>query len=99
MNAMRTKEVFGILVLFLCIMNLTSCDDDIPQDKIDIIKMFVSAETGTYQPWGASEPVEGMLIKEENESEYKALGFQGIEGLECEKGYEYLIIFHAFKIQ
>lgn len=48
MNAMRTKEVFGILVLFLCIMNLAGCDGDEPQDKIDIIKMFVSAETGIY---------------------------------------------------
>ena len=49
---MKTKKLFGILSL-LIIIGVTSCNSDTPQDNVENIKMKVSSEIGTYQPWGS----------------------------------------------
>lgn len=90
---MITKQFFGILLVLLATLGLSACDDDNePQDKVETIKMLISAETSTYQPWGSEGPVDCMLVKEEHESEYKTLGFQGISDFDYEKGYEYTLL-------
>lgn len=90
---MKTKHLFGVLLL-LCSISLASClsDDDEPKNKVQTVKMYVSSQTGTYQPWGASELVECMLIKEENQTEYINIGLSGISGFNYEKGYEYSLL-------
>ncbi len=91
---MKTKMTIGILSLF-CAIGLTGClnDDRNPADKVEYVKMFVSAETGFYRPWGASGPVECMMVKEEKELvEPYHMPFDGIRGFVYEKGYEYLLL-------
>lgn len=65
------------------------CDKDELTDKVETIKMYVSAETGTYTPWGSETPVECMLVKEDGRPEYSNLAFGGIEGFEYVHGHEY----------
>lgn len=89
---MKTKGLFGILLLFLCAINLVSCDDEDLHDKVTQVKMFVSGEKGMYQPLGAPAPIDCMLVKEEGEDEYRPLGFSGIAGFEYEKGYMYELL-------
>lgn len=86
---MERKNLMGILLLFFCALNFTSCSEDEPQDKVEIVKMYVSGSTGVHQPWGAPTPVECMLVKEEKEESYHPLDFGSIAGFEYEKGYEY----------
>ncbi len=62
---MKTKNLFGILILFLLTFSFISCDKDDLTDKVEIVKMYVSAETDTYTPWGSETPIECMLVKEE----------------------------------
>lgn len=60
-------------------------------DKVEIIKMYVSAETETYTPWGSDTPVECMLVKEERNSNYSKLPLNGVEGFVYKKGFEYTL--------
>lgn len=47
---MKTKNLFGISILFLLTFTFISCDKDDLTDKVEIVKMYVSAETDTYTP-------------------------------------------------
>lgn len=38
-------------MLFLFAFTFISCDKDDMTDKVETIKMYVSAETDTYIPW------------------------------------------------
>ena len=90
---MKTKKLFGTLLLFLSALCFAGClNNDDSQDKVETIKMFVSAEMSMYQPWGASDPIECMLVKEEKENDYKTLDFLGITEFEYEEGYEYKLL-------
>lgn len=82
---MKTKNLFGILMLFLFTFAFISCDKDDMTDKVETIKMYVSAETDTYIPWGGVTPVECMLVKEEGDSSYSKLRLNGIEGFVLRK--------------
>lgn len=88
---MKTKNLFGILMLFLFTFTFISCDKDDLTDKVETIKMYVSAETETYTPWGSDTPVECMLVKEEGNSSYSKLHLDGIEGFVYKKGFEYTL--------
>lgn len=90
---MKTKMMIGILSLFCAIGSMGCNDNRNSADKVEGVKMYVSAETGSYLPWGASEPVECMMVKEELELvEPYYMPFDGIRGFEYEKGYEYLLL-------
>ena len=41
---MKTKEILGILMLFLCTFSFISCDDDKEQDIVRL---------GQYKIWGS----------------------------------------------
>ena len=88
---MKTKRLLGLLLLILSITGFVACSDDEPQDKVETVKMLISDKTGTYQPWGSDSPIDCMLVKEESESDYKTLDFQGITDFVYEKGYEYAL--------
>lgn len=88
---MKTKNLFGILMLFLFTFAFISCDKDDMTDKVETIKMYVSAETDTYIPWGGVTPVECMLVKEEGDSSYSKLRLNGIEGFVYKKVFEYTL--------
>lgn len=79
----------SIAIAALASLVLFGCNKDNPADKVETIMMYVSAETGTYQPWGSDTSFECMLVKEENESEYHPLPYGGIEGFDYVKGHEY----------
>lgn len=54
--------------------------------------MSVSAETGTYIPWGSDTPVECMLVmSEDNPGVWEPLAFGRIEGFTYEGGHEYYL--------
>lgn len=89
---MKTKNLSGIFVLFLCTLSLIGCHEkDEFKDKVETIRMYVSSETSTYVPWGSDQPVECMLVKEEGRPEYSKLSFKGITGFTYEQGHEYVL--------
>lgn len=89
---MKIKTLTGLLLLFLCSISIASCKkEDVLTDKIKIIQMYVSNETDSYTPWGSENPVECMLVKEENMSEYSKVAMNGILGFNYEKGHEYVL--------
>lgn len=88
---MKTKNLLGILVLFLFTLSFSSCDKDNLTDKVETILMYVSAKTDTYTPWDSDTPIECMLVKEEGSTNYSKLPFNGIEGFTYKKGVEYTL--------
>lgn len=88
---MKTNHLLGMLMLFLFSFNFVSCDNEDLTDKVETIKMYVSAETDTYVPWGSDTPVECMLVKEEGSSSFSKLAFNAIAGFTYEKGNEYTL--------
>ena len=44
-----TKCIKAALLMLISVL-WVGCDKDEPIDKVEIIKMYVSAETGTYTP-------------------------------------------------
>lgn len=89
---MKTTCLSGIFLLYLCLISFASCNNDELEDRVETIKLFVSAETSSYIPSGSSLPIGCLLVKEENDSEYKKLDFSGITGFEYEHGYEYELL-------
>ncbi len=85
---MMTKYINAALLALISVI-WVSCNKDELTDKVETIKMFVSAETGTYRPWGSETPVECMFVKEESKSEYSHLAFGGIKGFDYVHGHEY----------
>lgn len=49
---MNMNKLF-IPLLLVTVFLAVSCSDDEPKDVVNEIKMSVSAETGTYIPWGS----------------------------------------------
>lgn len=88
-----TRCIKVALLVLVCI--IVGCDKEEPSDKLDlsdkveIINMYVSAETGTYKPAGSETYVECMLVKEEGELGYSNLPFGSIEGFDYVRGHEY----------
>lgn len=85
---MMAKCIKAALLMLISVL-WVGCDKDEPIDKVEIIKMYVSAETGTYTPWGSEVPVECMLVKEDGDLEYSHLAFGGIQGFDYVRGHEY----------
>lgn len=83
-----------IVISFLLITTFlaVSCSNDEPKDVVHEIKMSVSAETGTYIPWGSDTPVECMLVmSEDNPGVWEPLAFGRIDGFTYESGHEYYL--------
>ncbi|WP_455587022.1 DUF4377 domain-containing protein [Bacteroides sp.] len=87
---MKTKHLFGILLLFLCTVSLVSCqNDDEPQDKVETMEAHISAITCIGGILLSNDLIEGMLVKVGNESDYHFFNFNEISGFTYQRGYEY----------
>lgn len=87
---MKTTPLFGILLLFLCTINLTAClNDDEPQDSVENMEAHVSAVTCISGSLFGNYPIEGMLVKVDNESDYQYFDFNEISGFTYQRGCEY----------
>lgn len=92
---MKTKNLFGILGLFLCASCFMSClEEDGEGRKITDYKEYVLTVASKMKPgviWseGRDYLKEVYPVKKENAEEWEALG--GIGGFEFEEGYEYRI--------
>lgn len=87
---MRTRHLFGILLLFLYSISLTSClNDDEPKDKVETMNAHVSAITFVNGTLFGSYPIEGMLVKVDGESDYQYFNFNEISGFTYQRGYVY----------
>lgn len=92
---MKTIHLLTLLLLFFWLFSLPSCLAEYGNehtDKVETEKLYVSPQTGTYQPWGASKPSACMLVREEKESEYTKFHFSEIAGFTYEKGYAYELL-------
>lgn len=82
---MNMNKLF-IPLLLVTVFLAVSCSDDEPKDVVNEIKMSVSAETGTYIPWGSDTSVECMLVmSEDNPGVWEPLGFNSIKWFTYEK--------------
>ncbi len=79
------KIIYILCMITLCI----GCQEDKPKDWSEIVILYVSAETGTYNPWGIDEVLEGMKIRESQTDTWNVVHFKTIEGFSYEKGYSY----------
>lgn len=92
---MKTKNLFGILMLFLLTFNFISCDkEDEDGRKITDYKEYVLTVASEMKPgviWseGNNFLKEVYVVKKENAEDWEAMGY--IDGFEFEKGYEYKI--------
>ena len=83
------------LTLTFVLVAVSSCSsDDGQKDVIQIIKMQVSDQTSYYTPFMAPDSVkyEGMLVKEQYETQYWVTGIDTIYGFKYQKGYEYELL-------
>lgn len=83
---------FGMLFLGVI---FSSCLKDDMQDKVDVIIMEISAETGVSYDFFDSDrmmPIECMKVKfGTNADHWDKLGFSEIAGFTYERGYEYVL--------
>ena len=92
---MKTKNLFGILMLFLLTFNFISCDkEDEDGRKITDYKEYVLTVASEMKPgviWseGNNFLKEVYVVKKEIAEDWEAMGY--IDGFEFEKGYEYKI--------
>lgn len=92
---MKTKKLWGILMLFLCTLNLTGCNNEDEEDRqITDYKEYLLTVASQQIPgvgWsdGFNYLTDVYAVKKEQSAEWESLSF--IEGFEFEEGYEYEI--------
>lgn len=92
---MKTKNLFGIIILFLLTFTFISCNkEDEEGRKITDYKEYVLTVASEMKPgviWsdGYNYLKEVYPVKKENTEDWEALGY--IDGFEFKKGYEYKI--------
>ena len=67
---MEPKNLFKMVVMaFFTVIGQTACYDNREDsyDKVEKVTLYVSDETGSYQPWYSSTSVDCMMVKEEKE--------------------------------
>lgn len=92
---MKTKKLWGILILFLCTLNLTSCNnEDEEGTQITDYKEYLLTVASQQIPgvgWsdGFNYLTDVYAVKKEQSAEWESLS--SIKGFEFEEGYEYEI--------
>lgn len=98
MNQKQTNCWKTTLMCLLSLALLTSCfdlDNDETKDKVEMITIYVSAETGTYYDLfddKGEHPMEGMQIRYSPEEKWWCVPLHTIQGFEYEKGHEYVLL-------
>ncbi len=82
--------------LFIACLFMASClNYDEPKDRVEEIRIVVSAETGVTYHWGDDKrehPIECMLVKLPNDPDrWIPMMFGEIEGFTYERGHEYYL--------
>ncbi len=82
--------------LFIACLFMASClNDDEPKDRVEEIRIEVSAETGVTYHWGDDKreyPIECMLVKlPDDPDRWQPMMFGEIEGFTYERGHEYYL--------
>ncbi len=82
--------------LFIACLFMASClNDDEPKDRVEEIRIEVSAETGVTYHWGDDKreyPIECMLVKlPDDPDRWQSMMFGEIEGFTYEHGHEYYL--------
>ena len=92
---MKTRNLFGIFMLFLCIATLTGCDNDEKGERKVIgyeeyVLTVASAKVpGIVTSCGNNQLTDVYAVKKEASTEWEA--FQAIIDFTYEPGYEYRI--------
>ncbi len=89
---MKIRHLYTAIISLCCAAGFTSCEkSELLEERTEIVEMYVAPTTSSYRPWGVQYPVECMLVKEEEDLDYRKMGFGEIIGFNYEKGYEYLL--------
>lgn len=87
---MATKIKTALLALLSSSFVLIGClSDEGIADKVDEVRAEVSAMTAVTGAMLTAYPIEGMLVKYNDSSDYNYLNFGGIENFKYERGNEY----------
>ena len=94
---MNTLKIWRLAFAMLVAFSLVSCSsDDDNEDKVALVTVYVSSETGVYYDmWLDPErenSIIGMQIREEGTSVWRTVGFYTIKGFTYEKGNEYELL-------
>ena len=82
-----------IIALLATLLGLVSCSrDNVIEDKVEQVTVYVSAETGLFYNVPNTTPEEGMRILIEGEDHYICVAFNTIAGFNYEKGNEYELL-------
>ena len=90
---MKTKKLWGILMLFLCTLNLTGCNNEDEEGRqITDYKEYLLTVASQQIPgvgWsdGFNYLTDVYAVKKEQSAEWESLS--SIKGFEYEEGYEY----------
>lgn len=92
----RKNVLSGIVLLFLAVINFTSCSNEVKLgDEMKIVKIIVSAQTGFYKSGDLTQDIpsiEGMQMKEDGNDNWHVVPFDKITGFEYKKGYNYKLL-------
>ena len=82
-----------ISALLATLLGLVSCSrDNVIEDKVEQVTVYVSAETGLFYNVPNTTLEEGMMIRIEGEDNYICIAFNTITGFTYEKGNEYELL-------
>ena len=83
--------ISSFIVLLLSFCTLSCHDDNDERDWSEEKLVEVSSEIVPAYVWGVPDKVEGMLIRTEDDNQWKAVPLFFIEGFEFEPGYTFTL--------
>lgn len=87
---MNTRCFIGMMFSVFCAIGLIGCiSEDEQTDKVEEINAEVSAITSISCIFFTNDPIEGMLVRLENDKDFSFLSFNEIEGFSYQRGNEY----------
>ena len=91
-----TRPLIQYIFIIASCLTMAGClNDDEPKDKVEDIRIEVSAETGITYHWGDDKkehPIECMLVKMPDDPDrWTPMMFGEIEGFTYEHGHEYYL--------
>ena len=82
-----------IIALLATLLGLVSCSrDNVIEDKVEQVTVYVSAETGLFYNVPNTTLEEGMMIRIEGEDNFICVAFNTIADFTYEKGNEYELL-------
>lgn len=88
---MRAYRFIPLLFFSWSLMGFANSDRKEQKDRVEVLTLYVAAETSTYIPWYSDQPIVCLLVQEKGESEYKKLDMGSIAGFTHEEGCSYTL--------